>query len=217
MHLNNQLKHGTGEAYLAWSKKIGKRLTVENPQKTQGLREVHQKLTKHVFLSSKLRRTDIVIQELKSKKISLHRYHKVVKSKHQPKIKLSQEIFYKRTCKRRTYQTKFNVKKFQKINKNKVAPTPPTSTSEKDETSDTHQDEIYQNNETNAHLSDENKERKTPDTLELNQETFCKRRCKRQPSEKKLNINKLYKINKNKIVSSSPTLASKKDDISEMH
>ena len=48
---------------------IGKRLTVENPQKTQGLREVHQKLTKNVFISSKMRRTDIVIQELKSRKI----------------------------------------------------------------------------------------------------------------------------------------------------
>ena len=66
-------------------------------------------------------------------------------------------------------------------------------------------------------MSDENKHRKTPDTLELNQGTFCKRRCKREPSEKKLNINKLHKINKNKIISSSPTLASEKDDISEMH
>ena len=158
---------------------------MENPQKTQGLLEVHQKLTKNVVLSSKLRRTDIVIQELKSRNISSHRYHKVVKSKHQPKIKLSQETFYKRRRKRRTYQTKFNVNKFQKINKNKVAPSSPITTRETDQTSDTHQDEIYLNNETNAHLSDENKHKKAPDTLELNQETFCKRRCKRDPSEKK--------------------------------
>ena len=69
IHLNNQLKHRTGEAYLEWSKKCGERLSVKNPQKTRGLPEVHQKLTKNVVLSSKLRRTDIVIQELKPKKI----------------------------------------------------------------------------------------------------------------------------------------------------
>ena len=172
------MKHGTGEAYLEWSKKFGKRLNVKNPQ---GMLEVHQKLTKNVILSSKLRRTDIVIQELISRKISSHRYYKVVKSKHQPKIKLSQEMFYKRRRKRRTYWTKFNVNKFQKINKNKVVPSSPTLTSETDQTSETHQDEIYLNNETNAHLSDENKDMKTPDTLELNQETFCNRRRKRGP------------------------------------
>ena len=160
------MKHGTGEAYLEWSKKFGKILKVKNPQ---GLLEVHQKLTKNVvFLSSKLRRADIVIQELISRKISSNRYYKVVKSKHQPKIKLSQEMLYKRRRKRRTYWTKFNVNKLQKINKNKVAPSSPTSTSETDQTSETHQDEIYLNNETNAHLSDENKDMKTPDTLELN-------------------------------------------------
>ena len=214
IHLNNQLKHVTGEAYLEWSKKFGKRLNVKNPPKTQGLLEVHQKLTKNVVLSSKLRRTDIVIQELKSRKISSHRYHKVVKSKHQPKIKLSQEMFYKRRRKRRPYQTKFNESKFQKINKSKVAHSSPTSTSETDQTSGTHQNEIYLNNESNVHLSNENKDIKIPDTLELNQEIFCKRR---RLYEKTLNINKLNKINKNKIVSSTPTLASEKDDISEMH
>ena len=118
---------------------------------------------------------------MKLRKISSHQYRKVVKSKHQPKIKLSQETFYKRRWKRRTYQTKFNVNRFQKINKNKVAPSSPTTTSETDQTSDTHQDEIYLKNETNAHLSDENKDKKAPDTMELNQETFCKKRCKRDP------------------------------------
>ena len=103
-------------------------------------------------------------------------------------------MFYKRRRKRRPYQTKFNVSKFQKINKSKVAPSSPTSTSETDQTSVTRQHEIYLNNETNAHLSDENKDIKTSDTLELNQETFCKRRG---PYEKKLNVNKLHKINKN--------------------
>ena len=90
-------------------------------------------------------------------------------------------MFYKRRRKRRTYWTKFNVNKFQKINKNKVVPSSPTLTSETDQTSETHQDEIYLNNETNAHLSGENKDMKTPDTLELNQETFCNRRRKRGP------------------------------------
>ena len=184
---------------------------------TQGLLEVHQKLTKNVVPSSKLGRIDTVIQELKSRKISSHRNHKVVKSKHQPKIKLFQETFFKRRRKRRTCQIKFNEKKFQKNHKNKVALSSPTSTSEPDQTSDTHQDEIYLNNKTNVHLSDKNKDRKTPDTLELNQETFSKRRRKRGPYEKKLNVKKLHKINKKKVLSSSPTLTSERDDISEMH
>ena len=183
IHLNNQLKHGTGEAYLEWSKKFDKRLNVENPPKTQELLKVHQKLTKNIVLYSKLRRTDIVNQELKSRKISSHRYHKVVISKHQPKIKLSQEKIYKRRRKRRTYQTKFNVNKFQKVNKNKGVPSSPTSTNETDQTSENHQDEIYLNDETNAHLSDENKDIKTPNTLELNQETFSNRRRERGPYE----------------------------------
>ena len=33
IHLNNQLKHGTGEAYLEWNKRFGKRLSLKNPQK----------------------------------------------------------------------------------------------------------------------------------------------------------------------------------------
>ena len=151
-------------------------------QRLKGCWKCTRSLQKNVVLSSKLRRTDIVIQELKSRKISSHRYHKAVKSKHQPKIKLSQEKFYKRRRKRGTYQTKFHVSKFQKINKNKVAPSSPTSTSETDQTNDTHQDEIYLNNETNVHLSDENKDIKTPDTLEFNEETLCNRRG---PYEKK--------------------------------
>ena len=73
------------------------------------------------------------------------------------------------------------------------------------------------NNETDTHFSEESKDRKTPDTLELNQETFCERRRKRRPYEKKLNVNELHKKDKNKIVFSSPTLASARDGISEMH
>ena len=135
---------------------------MKNPPKTQELLKVHQKLTKNIVLYSKLKRTDIVNQELKSRKISSHRYHKVVISKHQPKIKLSQEQFYKRRRKRRTYQTKFNVNEFQKVNKNKGVPSSPTSINEADQTNDNHQDEIYLNNETNAHLSDENKDINNP-------------------------------------------------------
>ena len=83
-----------------------------------------------------MRKTDIVIQELKLRKALSHRYHKVVKSKYQPKIKLSQETIGKqRSKKKRTYQEKFNVNKFQKISKNKVAASAPTSTSETDQTS----------------------------------------------------------------------------------
>lgn len=79
---------------------------------------------------------------------------------------------------RRTYLTKYNANKVQKANKNKVTPSSPTSTSETDQTSETHQYEIYLNIKTNTHLSEENKDRKTPVTLELNKDTFCKRRRK---------------------------------------
>ena len=33
IRLNNQLKHGTGEAYLEWSEKLGGKLSVKNPQR----------------------------------------------------------------------------------------------------------------------------------------------------------------------------------------
>ena len=63
---------------IEWNKKFCKRFSVKNPRKMQSLLEVHQKLTKNVVLSSKLRKTDIIIQEMNSRKISLCRYHKVV-------------------------------------------------------------------------------------------------------------------------------------------
>ena len=89
-----------------------------------------------------MRKTDIVIQKLKLRKALSHRYHKVVQSKYQPKIKLPQETFCKKRSKKRTYQEKFNVNKFQKISKNKVAASAPTSTSETDQTSEINQDEV---------------------------------------------------------------------------
>ena len=63
---------------IEWNKKLCKSFSVKNPRKMQSLLEVYQKLTKNVVLSSKLRKTDIIIQELNSRKISLYRYHKVV-------------------------------------------------------------------------------------------------------------------------------------------
>ena len=89
-----------------------------------------------------MRKTDIVIQELKLRKALSHRYHKVVQRKYQPKIKLSQENFCKKKSKQRTYQEKFNVNKFQKISKNKDAASAPTSTGETDHTSNINQDAV---------------------------------------------------------------------------
>ena len=54
-------------------------------------------------------------------------------------MKLCHVLFGKRWCKRKTYQTKFNVNKYKKLNKNKVAPSSLTSTSETGQTSETHQ------------------------------------------------------------------------------
>ena len=55
---------------------------------------------------------------------------------------------------------------------------------------------VYLNNQTDTHLSEENKSRKTPNTLELNQENFSKSRHKGGLYEKKLNVTKLHIINK---------------------
>ena len=111
-------------------------------------------------------------------------------------------MFYKKRRKRRTYQTKFNVSKVQKINKNKVTPSSPTSTNETNQTSDTHQDKIYLNNETNTLLSDEKKIEKLRIQWNQIKKLFAKESVKEEHTKKKLNINKLHKINKNKIVSS---------------
>ena len=55
---------------------------------------------------------------------------------------------------------------------------------------------MYLNNQTDTHLSEENKSRKTPNTLELNQENFSKSRHKGGLYEKKLNVTKLHIISK---------------------
>ena len=73
---------------------------MKNPQKTRGLPEVHQKLTKNVVISSKLRGTEIVIQELKPKKNSSHQYHKVVKSSTSHKLSYSEKCFTKKAQKK---------------------------------------------------------------------------------------------------------------------
>ena len=167
------------------NKKLGKRFSVKNPRKMQGFLEVHQKLTKNVVLSSKFRRTEIIIQELKSRKISLYWYDKVVKSKYQPRITLSQETFCKRRRKKRTYQRKLNVNNFQKINKNTNKWNRSTSTCETEQTNETHQDEIYLNNETDIDLSEENKDRNTPRYTRIKSGNFLEGRRKREPYENK--------------------------------
>ena len=48
-------------------------------------------------------------------------------------------MFGKRWLKRKTYQTKFDVNKYKKLSKNKVASSSPTSTRETGQTSETHQ------------------------------------------------------------------------------
>ena len=50
IRLNNQLKHGTGEAYLEWSEKLGGKLSVKNPQKKlKGCWKCSRNLQKFLF------------------------------------------------------------------------------------------------------------------------------------------------------------------------
>ena len=125
----------TGEAYLEWSKTFGKRLSVKSPQKTQGQLEVHQKLTKRLFFWVNEKNwychPGVEIKKSFITPISQSRKKQVpCKDK-----VISKNLWQTTKQKKRTYQEKFNVNRFQKISKNKVAAGTPTSTSETDQTS----------------------------------------------------------------------------------
>ena len=53
IHLGCQSKHSREQSYLKWSKTFGNCDCVTNPPRTQGIIELHQKITKHITLSTK--------------------------------------------------------------------------------------------------------------------------------------------------------------------
>ena len=53
IHLGCQSKHSREQPYLEWSKTFGNCDCVTNPPRTQGIIELHQKITKHITLSTK--------------------------------------------------------------------------------------------------------------------------------------------------------------------
>ena len=53
IHLGCQSKHSREQSYLEWSKTFGNCDCVTNPPRTQGIIELHQKITKHITLSTK--------------------------------------------------------------------------------------------------------------------------------------------------------------------
>ena len=61
MHLRDLIKHGKEKPYLEWSKTSSEKAWAINPPRTQGIIEVHQKITKHITLASKKQRVDSVV------------------------------------------------------------------------------------------------------------------------------------------------------------
>ena len=53
MHLRDQIKHNKEKSYLEWSKAFSEKACVIDPPRTQGITEVHQKITKHITLEKK--------------------------------------------------------------------------------------------------------------------------------------------------------------------
>ena len=61
MHLRDQIKHNKEKSYLEWSKAFSEKACVIDPPRTQGIIEVHQKITKHITLASKKQRIDSAV------------------------------------------------------------------------------------------------------------------------------------------------------------
>ena len=89
IHLGCQSKHSREQSYLEWSKTFGNCDCVTNLPRTQGIIELHQKITKHITLSTKKQRVDSVIADLKSKKISSHRLYQINLSRTEKKSQIS--------------------------------------------------------------------------------------------------------------------------------
>ena len=61
MNLRGQRKHNKEKPYLEWSKAFSEKACVIDPPRTQGIIEVHQKITKHITLASKKQRIDSAV------------------------------------------------------------------------------------------------------------------------------------------------------------
>ena len=53
IHLGCQSKHSIEQSYFEWSKTFGNCDCATNPLRTQGIIELHQKITKHITMSTK--------------------------------------------------------------------------------------------------------------------------------------------------------------------
>ena len=96
MHLRDQIKHSKEKACLEWSKAFSEKACVIDPPRTQGIIEVHQKITKHITLASKKQRVGSVVADLKLKKISSHRSYEINTSRITKSAKLASENYNKR-------------------------------------------------------------------------------------------------------------------------
>ena len=86
LHLGDQGRHGTSECYRNWSQKFSHRECVQDPPRTQGIVEFHNKSVKHISMNSKRERIDSVVGNLfVAKKLKL-RQLEIVKSR-KPKNK----------------------------------------------------------------------------------------------------------------------------------
>ena len=104
IHLGCQSQQSREQSYLEWSKTFGNCDCVTNLPRTQGIIELHQKITKHITLSTKKQRVDSVIADLKSKKISSHRLYQINLSRTEKKAKLATENYTKSKKLKFSYQ-----------------------------------------------------------------------------------------------------------------
>ena len=95
-----------------------------NPLRTQGIIELHQKITKHITLSTKKQRVDSVMADLRSKKISSHRLYQINLFRAEEKAKLAIENYAKTKKRKFSHQKPPSGVKLDNIN-NKVSSSEP--------------------------------------------------------------------------------------------
>ena len=81
LHIGNQDRHGNSDVYHSWSQHFSERPCVQDPPRTQGIIEFHNKSVKHISLNSKRDRIDKVIGNLLVAKKSKRRQFEILLSR----------------------------------------------------------------------------------------------------------------------------------------
>ena len=85
LHLGDQGRHGESTVYDQWSTKFSSIDCVQDPPRTQGIIEFHQKSAKHISMNSARGRLDNVVKNLFLAKKSKRRFFEVAQSRKKDK------------------------------------------------------------------------------------------------------------------------------------